>query len=277
MKKFISLLFSLACICLIVSCSTNAEPEVKEVVKAEVVTETETVTETVYVQVDYNRPTYESIEVGDVILNDGTIIPYLKGYGFTSEQRANAIGVVIFSNHEKALCVGIKSKVTYWSYPYYDFYNQYFETVLTKKDGSPFAQGNYLPNGKISDIGSYSGYTCGSNSYALISANSLYFDSTFPAISWINSYGRNNNITGLYANNWYMPALQELLYINENYDRISSVLSALGTIIFTEAWSSSVYSDYPYGVDFSNKEVFCLTSGKDKVSNAIAVHNVILQ
>jgi hypothetical protein len=238
--------------------------------------EVETLIKEVYVQVDYNRPSYKDVQVGDVILEDGTIIPYLKGYGFTQEQRENAIAVVVYSNQEFALCVGLKSNQLTWFEEYTYYYEEDFKTEVFDINGNNFEKENGSVAGKLSDIETYTGYDWGSSSYSIMSKDPIHFESK--AFEWIHDYGNTYSITGMYASGWYMPALKELMYLNENYDIVRTIFSALGATIFTEAYSSSCHELQPYRVNFSSKEFTNYIEDLHKTKKTcIAFHSVILK
>ncbi|MBR1404256.1 MAG: DUF1566 domain-containing protein [Treponema sp.] len=90
----------------------------------------------------------------------------------------------------------------------------------------------------------------------------------YPAFNYVNTYASTFELTGEYANGWYMPTLAELCGIYRNNDTLNAVLDALGLTHLHSSyyWSSSQSANKNYdawAVDFSSGTV----SYRDKVYN----------
>ena len=191
-------------------------------------------------------------QVGDVLLSDGTIVPYDANRTFTEDQKTKAVGVMYGFKEDGAPAgwLGLHNSVSGTNSDYYMWakggttgYSTKFTDIICRpsQDGSGAA-----------DTATFTGDTDGSDNWAKICSQ----DSTasenaanYPAFDYVNKYATTFSLTGTYAAGWYMPSIAELAYIYRNRTTLNTVLEALGGTQLASAyyWSSS------QGHDYSNK------------------------
>lgn len=190
---------------------------------------------------------FSSYHVGDVLLSDGTIIPYdIDNFSFTDEQKKKAVGI-LYSFDEYGIALG-----------WLGLYNS--------AGGTNSGYYQWAPNGTTSDkiiftdiictpsdtgngaasSATFTGDTDGSNNWAYICsvdpAGTANTAANYPAFNYVNNYATTFALTGEYATDWYMPSLAELCYIFRNRGVLNTVLDALETIQLKSDsyWSSSL-------------------------------------
>lgn len=163
--------------------------------------------------------------VGDIVLKDGTFIPYSKDLTLTDEQKKNAIAVIFYAGNKsdtlgtRTLGVGLKTSKD-------DGYNE-IPTIEGVNDtylrGTPL---QWAPKGTAgyninftqtasADFGE--GDLDGSDNWDIICNIDSNAQSTaatnYPAFNWVNTYASRYGITGMYADGWYMPTISELITV----------------------------------------------------------------
>jgi hypothetical protein len=191
--------------------------------------------------------------VGDVLLTDGTIIPYDENnFTFTDDQKQNAVGVLyaideygiprgylgIFNSADgitdgKYLWRGEQSTGNYT-------YDQIICTPIYGPDTSwPETEpavyaGTAIFRGDLDGSDNWT-YICSIDPAGAANASVYY-----PAFNYANNYASTHNLTGNFATGWYMPSVAELCYIYINKDTLNLVLNALdGNQMQDVYWSSS--------------------------------------
>lgn len=190
-----------------------------------------------------------SYSVGDVLLNDGTIIPYdAENLSFTEEQKKKAVGVLYgvdeYGKPRGWLGLynsssGTNSGTYCWAPAGTTGYNTKFsDIVCTPSTTAVFA----------ADTATFEDDTDGRNNWEYIcfvdpegTADAAAVAKNYPAFSYVNSYGTTFGLTGKYVDGWYMPSLAELCCIYRSKEVLNAVLGALGgTQLFSDYyWSSS--------------------------------------
>ena len=182
---------------------------------------------------------FSNYSVGDVLLNDGTIIPYVDNLTFTDEQKEKAVGI-LYGFDEYGIPMG-----------YVGIYN-------SGDKGFKWAIGGTVGHDTmlesiVSDIvdfetlrftGDFDGgdnwdYICSIDPVGVSNAATNY-----PAFNYVNNYAIEAKLSGSYAKGWYMPSLIELFNISKNMEILNSVLQILdGVQLFKNEyyWSSSQY------------------------------------
>lgn len=199
--------------------------------------------------------------VGDVLLNDGTIVSYdEKRYAFTSYQKSKAVGIMYGFNEHGEPCgwlgIGGKSSSTFkWTPDETTLgYTTLFEDISCERNDSL---------GNSSEI-TFSGDTDGNGNWEYICSvdteGSLNAEQNYPPFNYVNNYSEKYNLSGEYSEGWYLPSIAELCYIYENKTIINTLLEALGgKILDGSMWSSSQYKDssslvnvaeYVWSIDF---------------------------
>ena len=225
--------------------------------------------------------TYESlipIVVGDVLLNDGTIVHYAENQTFTDEQKSKAVGVMYgfkengapvgwLALHNSA--AGTNSGKYMWAKRYTTGYTTNFTDIQCMP--SQAGEG-------AASTATFTGDTDGSDNWAYIcsldptgSANAA---TNYPAFDYVNKYATTFSLTGTYAAGWYMPSIAELAYIYRNRTTLNTVLQALGRTQLESGsyWSASQghsYSNIARLLDFSDGGLY--TNGKNNIGRVCCV------
>lgn len=183
--------------------------------------------------------------VGDVLLNDGTVIHYKEHYDFTETQKQNVIGVMYgFNEYDvPAGWLGVynsyggKNSGSYmWAPGITTGYNTNFEGIICTPSSSGFG---------AASTSFFSGDMDGSDNWTYICSFDLKGTSdaavNYPALNYVNNYATIFCLTGDYATGWYMPSIAELCFIYRNKEILNYILSALDAIqIYEDAyWSAS--------------------------------------
>ena len=208
---------------------------------------------------------FSAYSVGDVLLNDGTIVRYdADNLAFTDGQKAKAVSVLAYFNDYGApVGLGIYNSYGGTNSGYYKWapsgttgYNTMFTDIICtpSRTGSGEA-----------DTATFTGDTDGSDNWAYICsvdpAGTADAATNYPAFNYVNNYATTFGLTGDYADGWYMPSIAELCYIYRSKAVLNAVLSALGGIQLCSYsyWSSSQYgygSNYAWDVNFGNGYVY---------------------
>ena len=151
-----------------------------------------------------------SCNVGDVILNDGTVIPYVAGSKLNEEQSAAAIAVIFYdgtgSLGDKPLGIGLYQTTT--PMPLMIENAVGYGTTLASDDnsGKVFTQAVYA----CSDFAEK--------------------PSNYPVFSWLVQYSKSANgslDSSGYKDDWYLPAKNELFEIYRNMEAINLSLKMI--------------------------------------------------
>ena len=180
-------------------------------------------------------------KIGDVLLNDGTVVSYKEGMTFTDEQKKKAVCVLAcFNDKKEPVGLGLHNSAdgtnsNSGKYKWTNCDNKDFTDIVC--NASSYYSG-YV------DTVTFTGDTDGSDNWAYIcsadpegSANAA---ENYPAFDYVNNYAATFGLTGTYASGWYMPSIAELCYIYRNRRTVNAVLEALGgTEMASDYWSSS--------------------------------------
>ena len=179
---------------------------------------------------------FGAYNVGDVLLNDGTIIPYdAENLTFTSEQKTKAVGV-LYGINEYGVPGGwlglhkSSDRVNRSDYAWAPYgtmgYNTKFNDIICTPSNS---------GSGAADTATFTGDTNGNDNWAYISsvdpACTAKAETYYPAFNYVNNYATTFGLTGAYANGWYMPSLAELCYIYKNKTVLNTVLDALTVVV----------------------------------------------
>ena len=163
--------------------------------------------------------------VGDIVLKDGTFIPYSKDLTLTDEQKKNAIAVIFYAGNRsdtlgaRTLGVGLKTSKDdgYNEIPTIEGVN---DTYLrgTPLQWAPKGTAGYNINFTQTASGDFGeGDLDGSDNWDIICKIDSNAQSTaatnYPAFNWVNTYASRYGITGMYADGWYMPTTSELITV----------------------------------------------------------------
>ena len=190
---------------------------------------------------------FSTYKVGDVLLNDGTIVAYdADNLSYSDEQKAAAVGV-LYGFDQYGVPVGYlgiynstggKNRGNYmWAPSGTKGYNTNF-TGIQCTLGESYSSDNI-------DSSSFKGDTDGSDNWAYICSidpeGTTHAATNYPAFNYVNAYANTFGLTGAYETGWYMPSLAELCYISKNWEVLNIVLNALGGIQLNSYyyWSSS--------------------------------------
>ena len=195
-------------------------------------------------------PINSAYSIGDVLLNDGTVVPYSANRIFTDEQKRKAVGVMYGNEFGVPSgwlgiynsCGGTGSATYQWGPLPGEW--AWFEGIVCTPSRDNNA--NYDP----ATTATFEGDTDGSDNWAYIrsqdSSGANNAAENYPAFYYANQYASRFNLTGTFASGWYMPSLAELCNLYRNRSKLNSVLNALGGIQLQNAdyWSSSQYYHY---------------------------------
>lgn len=191
---------------------------------------------------------YSTYHVGDVLLNDGTIVAYdADNLSFTDTQKSKAVGVMYGFNDYGVpagwlglynSAGGTNSGSYQWAKYGTAGYYRIFTDIVCDVDGDR-------------DTVTFTGDTDGSDNWAYIC--SIDPDGTadaatnYPAFNYVNNYATTFGLTGDYATGWYMPSAVELYYIIRQKTVLEQVLDALGAI---QLWSNYYWTSNQHDCDY---------------------------
>lgn len=210
---------------------------------------------------------FTSYHVGDVLLNDGTIIPYnseaLDTLTYTDEQKAKAVGVLYFTEYDVPggwLGIHNSGSDTYqWAAGITGYFSKFINIICNSIGINKTGFGHLE-----ADLTTFAGDTDGKDNWAYICSQDPIGTAdaakNYPAFNYVNTYASTYNLTGDYAKGWYMPTLAELCYIYRNMGILDFVINALSGRTFNTSplswyWTSSQSSGTACvveDVDFNN-------------------------
>ena len=192
---------------------------------------------------------YSSYSVGDVLLNDGTVIPYNPGnLSFTDEEKQKAVGILYGFNEYGApagylgihnSAGGTNSGVYQWATDNTTGFNTSFTGIVC----TPSIYCDDCDDSAAT--ATFTGDTDGSDNWAYIRSidpsGTVNTAVNYPVFNYVNNYAEIFGLTGDYATGWYMPSIAELCYIYRNQTVLNSVLYALNGVELYSGnyWSSS--------------------------------------
>ncbi len=229
-----------------------------------------------------NRPT----EVGDIVFNDGSALPYTDGMTFTEAQKEAAIAVIFYkgrdlvedgviSGQDFELGVGlVQSSNLPWCTEDAKGYSTNFEGMHCTISGSA---GNYTIEGDRS----------GRNNTMVMEGALGSNDDTgtagnYPAFEFAANYKDQPGVhlTVVYLTGWYLPSIAEMYTIYQNREMVNGALAALDATQLNSTadncWSSNQCPDSAtaaYGFNFSNGEIgtFSKNNNRNGVEYACAI------
>ncbi|MBP5603039.1 MAG: InlB B-repeat-containing protein [Treponema sp.] len=153
--------------------------------------------------------------VGDIILRDGTVIPYSESLELNTEQQRTAIAVIFYDGHGslggKPLGVGIYQANTSQNNP--------LIMMNSKAEGSAI----------VLNSDDNSGMVFTEAVYGLSDYNNEPSEG-YPVFNWLVNYFKvvGGVLDGTdYNDNWYLPSKNELFAIKDNVDIINSALQKI--------------------------------------------------
>ncbi len=212
----------------------------------------------------WDRP----IAIGDLLLNDGTVAPYIASTPFTTTQIQNAVGIVCeLANGAPKTVLGLKHGSSLaWAAQSGDGYFSTYDDILCTI--SPSVSSNQSTS--INNIESMSGDETGSDNWTKIcnadSSASTNASTYYPAFNYANNYGSTTGLTGTYGTGWYIPSASEMCSIYNNYTTLSQVISAINDVQSgaADAFGSDLYwtssqsgtTKYSWAVMFSVGSIY---------------------
>lgn len=228
----------------------------------------------------------KSIEAGDIILSDGTIV---KKDNYTSIDSGNPPVAVVIKHSDYnnvTLGIGLYTSEEYLAASSVDskgYNNSYNECDIQTLGSNSKYSATLINSANADDTRLYfGGYTNGCSVWSVI-YNTIYrdtvtrqdylwqlFDSktNFPAFYWVNSYGETyKEYLGEVIYGWYIPTIAEMAEIYRNIEKINESLTSIqnlnsnysGGAISGEYLSSSEtsvanarYGNYLWHIDLGN-------------------------
>lgn len=197
--------------------------------------------------IESNLKVYSKHDVGDIVLNDNTIIKYSKENNLENNEKV--IGV-IYALNEYDAPLGIVGKTnTYDNEQLYswakegtfgEFYN------FDKLSESPNNNLSVSIFDKITiDHITFYGNINGEddwNEICKVDESASLSPENYPIFKYALEYGEANNFTGNYKNNWYIPTMAELYAMAMNQHIINNVLQNIGGEQLCDTyWASSLF------------------------------------
>lgn len=208
---------------------------------------------TVFDEVGNNQSSYfrvyvddkKQLHVGDVILQDGSIIPFEKNYTYTEMQKQNAIAVITGYRNGIPLGLGLhqSSSDLQWTSGIENGYNTMFDTTIC----TPMLNGYIAFYEQWNEELYFEGDVDGSNNWDEICKSDEIETSNpemnYPAFNFALNYGKTFDITGDYESDWFLPSIAELVEVYKNKEIIDIVLEKLNmqSIRNSYYWTSSQY------------------------------------
>ena len=197
---------------------------------------------------------FSNYSVGDVLLNDDTIIPFdADNISFTEEQKQNAICVLAYFN-DYGIPVGVglynsMSGVNNGKYQWAPKNSIGYDSKFSKIVCTPSDEGSGKAN-SVTFTGDIDGsdnwtYICSEDSLGELNA-SIYY----PAFDYVNNYAANFGLIGKYGDGWYMPTIAELCFIYKNKNVLNLIINALGGVQFEDRYYSSSQNEVGIGTWF---------------------------
>ena len=193
-----------------------------------------------------------NLSVGDIILNDGSSIPYTDGLVLTNEQRNNAIAVIFYIGSEcsadgsiRILGVGLKQSNKLWCKNTASAYSVNVSSILCSGTLVSLNYYTYPFSGDVDGSDNLESLS------SFLSSNGHTDDTSteanYPAFYYAKNYSSQATNLGSYNNGWYLPSIEELYFLNEEKDIVNSALTSCGgspvNLDTYSYWSSSQAPD----------------------------------
>lgn len=198
-----------------------------------------------------------SIELGDIVLSNNTIISVDEISEFTINEYAQPMGVIVdvSSDGEKATMLGLEcsSRPMSWAPRDTTGFDTMFEGIKVTRQGS--VESGYTFSGDSNGRDNWK-VVCDVDKEGVLDAKTNY-----PAYNFVNTYGSYaSNLTSKYVDDWYLPSIMQLYDLYLNRATVQKSLKAVGGFDLESKWywsSSQAFSNNNgvYGVVFSNGEV----------------------
>ncbi len=187
---------------------------------------------------------FSAYEVGDIILEDGSKVSVNDTYEI--DENNKPVGVIAITHNEWGgvvipKIIGLKNGYRRWSY-YTGYENYSFDEI----------QCTVYPNSHYIFLGD----TDGSDNWDYI--HSIAPNSSFPVFEFAENYVENADlIETKFADDWYIPSIDELYQISKNLAILESSLAKVDGFSLQNSnsyWSSSIApSGYPYCCSFHHE------------------------
>ena len=232
---------------------------------------------------------WNTLAVGDLLLNDGSYVAYDANVPFTAKQIQNTVGIVCeLNNGAPKNVMGLKQNTSkIWALDTTTGYNTKFDDILCTitEDFSYTAMNTYY----VSDIQTMSGDESGNDNWEKIctadSSAEANAETNYPAFYYANTYGTTAGLTGAYASGWFIPSLAELCAIYNNYTKLSQVVSAINNVQSDAAdsfdtwqyWTSSqaedgTYRFYAWSLSLRTGQL--MKEAKKNGGNVLCIHTI---
>ena len=222
----------------------------------------------------YSEPLGEKIapdSPGDIVFLDGTATSWREGLTLTENQKKAAVAVIFYKGsecssdrHVRLLGVGLQStKDIAWAKSEAKGSQTKIENSISNlldynfdSVRSATFEGNLDGSDNWNALKSY----LGSDDDTKIKGN-------YPAYEWVNSYSKDNALSGQFSEGWYLPSLPELfmLYraVRSYGSKINAAIKDIGAAVIEHEnyWSSSQTPNFPecaWTVNINNGESACI-------------------
>lgn len=196
---------------------------------------------------------FSTYSVGDVLLNDDTIIRYSEGNLFTEEQKKDAVCVLAyFNDYGVPVGVGLYNSTSGINNGKYKWapkdllgYNTKFSKIVCTPSDEGSGVADY-----VTFEGDIDGGDNWANIYSEDSLGKLNASIYHPAFDYVNNYATSFGLSGKFEYGWYMPTIAELCFIYRNKDVLNMVINTLGGVELDEKFYSSSQNEVGIGTWF---------------------------
>ena len=197
------------------------------------------------------------VELGDIVLNNNTIIPLNDFLYRMISENAKPMGIIVDVSFdgEKATMMGLEKSSRSMSGAPRDTTG--FDTM--------FSDIKAFRHGTVETGYTLSGDADGSDNWSVVcdvdKEGALDAKKNYPAYYFVNTYGfYASNLTSKYMNNWYLPSVIQLYNLYTNRAVVQKSLNAVDGFNLESSWywsSSQAFSNNNgvYGVVFGSGEV----------------------
>ncbi len=218
---------------------------------------------------------FSNYSVGDVLLDDGTIIPYdSDNLSFSDEEKAKAIGIMYgFTDYGVPAgwlglynsADGTNSGKYKWALSGTTGYDKSFSDIICTPNDSSYGIA-------YAYTATFSGDIDGSDNWEYICSidpdGTANATTNYPAFNYVNNYVASFGLKGVGALGWYMPSLAELCYIYRNKDVLDTILDTLEAVQLLDNfyWSSSWCADCygaAWGILLPYNQISCYNMDND--------------
>ena len=201
-----------------------------------------------------------TLEVGDIVFSDGSATPYAEGLKLNKTQKDSAVAIIFYKGTDcsddgstRTLGIGIHNSAENGTngrlmWTTYDKRGDDIYSIICSPKETNFRESAITNN--------FTGVKNGSNNWTSLcgedhsaAANAAEY---YPAFNWANNYSSTYNLTGSFANGWYLPSIAEMYYIYWSLTTINASLELLDCTKLKEVDNGGDGADYWASSEYGN-------------------------